>query len=209
VRGPINTRRYGTLLRSLWGLGGGATPGDEASDQAVQVSMDIEPDLRARPELAWPAGELLGFGRQNVAAGGAGFRSRVLLFNPPGSGMITVIEQILGVTAWQLLTTATTNPGSYTLANYSYARDQRMLVPWTTPFNQAGAAGCLVYTRNNAALAAGDDSVWESPVNLVWDLGVVMKPGYGWLIAAPVDNAAVNVSFAWRSRLALPQELNT
>jgi hypothetical protein len=210
VRGPIQTRRYGSLLRAIWGLGGGTTPGDEASDAAVGLSFDLEPDLTVRPELAYPAGEVLAIGQTSLAAGGAGLRSKVLLFNPLGSNMITVLEEVSGASALFLAQFPAVVTTGFTASNLSYARDTRLLSPWATPFNLAGAAGGLVFTRNNNALLAGEDVLDVFTAGVRYTVNYVLKPGTGVMLIAQADNIAVSQAvLRWRSRLAQPQELNS
>lgn len=209
MRGPIQTRRYGTLLRAIWGLGGGTTPGDEASDAAVQVALDLEPDLEVRPELAYPGGEILAGAQFSVGAGGAGLRSKILIFNPAGSNMLTVLQAGIALTVWQLVQFPALVTTGFTASNTEYALDTRLLSPWAAPFNKAAAAGAQLFSRNNNALIAGEDVLGLYPANVVVEIPYVLKPGTGVMVTAQADNTALTgMSLRWRSRLALGQELN-
>lgn len=200
--GRITGRTWGERLRKTLGLGA-ENPTDTIRGPVLPV-LEMETDYLARPDLAWPSGEILCVADQFIAASAAD-HSRLVLNNPAASGYLLVLEWVALVSS--AVYVGIFHPGAglagYTDVNFHYVRDGRVRSLSAPGGNLAGPGRVLV--RNDNALGAGDDIVfkWNSlvtnslaPVRIGW----VIPPGQSLGFVSTAAGTQLQVSIAWRAR---------
>lgn len=180
------------------------------------VAPELVPtsDIHMRPEQWALHGGMLLWGRSDIAAGGAGFRSQVAI--EPGVGEVVIVERVdvdlsTGVAVDYILglsRVALTNSTGNLVA-----RDARRII------SAGGGApsGTRIRTANGAALAdlatqvaiINQASTAAAPRRMV-QLDCVLVAPWSLRLLPAVDNAAIsNVTWWVRTRPGTPRELAT
>jgi hypothetical protein len=191
--------RFSGLIQRMHGWRGTGNP---APDIAPEISHHVilEND---RPEAHYLAGSRRVSWSINVPAGGAGNFSQALLFNPAASGVLMVIEVILG----EKLTAALASVGmigsttGFTVNTDGVGfRDTRLgLQVAATPVGQ-------MFFKNNAAVVSGFklyDYFMRAAVTeqlALDEIDFTLKPGTGVVVANATANEALVVSYHGRER---------
>lgn len=158
-------------------------------------------DVWGRPEWAALREENLAMGWGYQAAGGAGTRSHVQLWNPTTSKRIIVCEGMYTTyaTDWYinlynvaLTTNVTANKG---------ARDTRTLIDFTNPDRKTLGE---IRTQANAGVL-GIARHFRTAAGTV-SIPIVLAPGTGVMILPSADNVALYGNFWWYERDLLPGE---
>lgn len=188
--------RHNRFLQKYFGLKGGP-PSPQLSSE-VQPTFELESAMNVENRFvhSWRIFGGFGFG----AAGGAGNRSAVQLFNPATSGVIAIIEKVTyfsSATDTPSLTRSALPTGLTTGVGQG-SRDLRA----------AAVSSCLLKTSVNAG-AVGGFILWEGSVpaaNNQVDViqthnqELALLPGDNYTLFGGTLNQAVNVSFFWRER---------
>lgn len=177
----------------------------DAQEGVGGVSPEISPIFNpwAQPEHALLRDERWAAGYRYVAAGGAGTRAQVQLWNPTGSGCIATIEAIYStslkksIRIWNVaLTSAVTTLDLL---------DMRVRTQWLAP---DGRHQCQL-RYDNTGVAVGylrllleDGAISSRPIKVPW----IVAPGTGVIIDPDADNTAITASFVWREHRMLPGE---
>ena len=196
----IQQTRYDRLIRRVAGIIG---PGSKVSQVITELfpMIDVE---RVPPELLILMGTkiCMGGGTTVATAGQAG---KAQLFNPPDSGMIITLTDIVcsqtltDVIRWGR-SSVTFNARITTEVFTDFRND-----PVSRPVGQ-------VHQKIEAALASatnqvripGNNELHIQPKNSI----CVLSPGFGFEIGCGVFNAAFHFGFNWRERPIEPSELN-
>lgn len=157
------------------------------------------------PEWAFLRGETWIAAMLASAAGGAGTRSEVQLFNPTGSGKILMIDYltIIPSTAADEVDYGVGVVPLTTLSGAAVRRDRRTgtsAIQRRTDNTIAAVAVTPVGRVRGAANVA---------IPLPYPLGVTLPPGNGFTVRPVTDNVAVSASMLGRERSMLPGELPT
>lgn len=163
------------------------------------------------PEFRALGGEHPCFGKVNRNSTDV---NAVQLFNPPGSGLIAVVEEVVVnaemATGWHM---AVTDNILSSVGPFKQFRDSRLL--GNPPFAQPGlqlrsgnSVATPVFDANWAILQDQTDT--EFRFNQV-DAGIaILSPGFALVIENDEDgmNHNLRVNFLWRERAAEPSELS-
>jgi hypothetical protein len=170
----------------------------------IQLSFGLE---SLPPELQVIFGIRPWIGQAQVAAGGAGFRSIAQLFNPVGSGVVSVLRRIHAlhtVAAAQVFEIRRDDTARGTDSGNLISRDTRTSVRNSTT---------QLRTINTAALPGGTTILGLEQIEtnqgnlLLEDVDIIIAPGVGIIIAPSVDNNALNCTVYGYERAARPEEL--
>lgn len=195
----LQTARYDNLVRRLGGLLG---PGSKVTETLSELFPVFETE-NLPAELMFLGGWVLGMTTQTRGAT-VGETSRVQLFNPVGSGKIGVLTDVFfdmndtGIIAWQVNETPFAAPlGGATRDTHAGFDVGTALVVSSLATGNTPQAGRL-----------------QSPgPNLTFHFHVensiaVLAPGSGVEFGTVEDQKALNATFLWRERVALPSELS-
>lgn len=170
------------------------------------VAPELVPVIETQnvaPEIRWLQQERLACGQGQAAAGGAGLNSYVVLWNPIGSKLVAVVEEVaIGPTAtgfyslMQLANTATTIPAGAAASTNARSRD----------FRYEGTPMCQIFSGTDQATdLAGALTMFSlaQSANTYQPIKFPLVLGAGnYLIVRNVTaNSALQVSFAWRERI--------
>ena len=198
---PLQINRYDRLIRRLGNIvGEGAIVTGVLPD--VFPTIDVE-DLQTD---GWGvAGWRIAFGGAAVA-GAAGEKPHIQILNPTGSGVITVVEQVM----WS---TATTGVLSYnihdtvltTLQVGQRWRDRRFptLNRPVTQVRSQSIVGAPIVSAFTLNIAANDPQIWAPPKGFM-----VLAPGTGFAMNHGTDATILRAQFYWRERAIEPAEQN-
>jgi len=188
MQNEIQVGRYSALLHKLLDMKEGAPSPTLATD--IFPVMVLETD---RPEWKFLAGERLCFMRWYDNAT-AGEYSVIGIRNPAGSGVLLVTESILvapnAAGDWSMgirgnTTVDATNPGR--------TRDTRTAAQTTTgQIIELTQVGVPAYPMYQGSILANDPWLFEVPV--------VLTPGWELVIWPGAQNVSMECSFAWRER---------
>jgi len=195
----LQTPRYDQIMRRVGGVIG---PGSKVSE----VLSELFPvfDVENMPaELLILGGWRLGFGSELMDATAAN-NGHIQLFNPVGSGKLTVLTQVMfsgnfsQEYRFDITATALTNAtGNERVRDTRQSIIERPVAQVRNVFSTftAGNSGRIT------ALANITERLMD--VNEV----VVLGPGTGFTISTSVVNTDIRTSFFWRERIALQSEL--
>ncbi len=195
----IQVGRYNAILHKLLDMKEGAP--------APQLSADVVPALvleQERPEWAFLSGEKLMSGYTSQAAS-AGNVCNVQLWNPGGSGVLCVVEQIIYGNRWLNDYWLSWSTVALTTNSVAASRDTRNGIGAIT-----GASQCR-YQFAAAPLGTGaihkiqGTDAPGAPIYV--KAGWVISPGYGLIASGGVQNTALSVCFHYRERVIEPSEL--
>lgn len=211
----VNERRHSFRLRTMTGVRGADV--NKLVRTSSQPVYELETDPHARPELLYPGGERQEGAFQVVSAGGAGFVSRVAIFNPVNSNVIGVLE-------WAQTRTVLVSD-SWSAVGIVSVIEQPNYAPFTggPRDSRQPNAGFIVQGplqpafRNNAALTANEriTYAWAAANTPGMPPGgrVTITPGFGAFLcgmdiasAAGQANQAVLFGLVWRWRPASVDE---
>lgn len=169
------------------------------SAPAPSLLPEIGPQLvleNDRTEWGYLKGEYL-FAR-GVAAGapGAGLHTGLILENAPNSGLLVVIERVVGTVASRTGTDITT--AGIIIVNSSLGPRRDVRTPGT------GRAGILQVTQATANLFARQEHL---PANVPSTTEYVIPPGTFFQVMAEAAATGGTWSISWRERIAMPGEL--
>jgi len=160
-----------------------------------------------RPEMIALEGGGLFARAVTVGAGGAGNRSRALLFNPHGDTLCVVehyhieVNSGLAVAAVIDFAPGSIPPGGTT--NTGNSRDSRQRLPNGTDPRRSTA---FVNTDNSIA-ALTSFGIQFQTLRIDSPIPIVLGPGGGLLLQPASDNVAITAAwFAWRERRINPTE---
>lgn len=196
----LQQNRYAQLLRRVGGLVGTFSAVNEVLGELFPV-LDVE---RSPGELFWLGGKRLCWGSASVTAG-AGFRPRVQLFNPLGSGKIIAISSCyVSALTTQQLNWQLANAGLGTGVGTELFRDSRGgisgrptgQIRTQSPVAAVGASGSMIVLANETNTLEDENSV------------AVITPGFGLSVGGTTVAGTISVSFNWREREVEQSELN-
>jgi len=197
--GSIQQSRYDHLLRRTTAQYGGGSKLGEALEDLFPV-LEVE---NTTSELLRATGWKLG-ASQRFRNPGAGTATRIQLFNPPGSGHLVVITQVL--VGSEANDPVTMGPSFDALATLSVAGNQRDtregVLRETVALNQT-EDDALIASSVNIELLATPSFVLTDPNDVA-----VLAPGTGWRVGSTSVDRSLRVSFFYRERVAEPEELN-
>lgn len=160
------------------------------------------------PERLYLLGEWLCAGRADVGAGGAGFRSLIILENPANSRYIATVDQVyvqgsagaVMFLAWLFDLQLGAEGGGTAFLD---SRRQR---------NTNIDTVLQLRVRNNAADTANQRLIRDlanAAGTPVWSpTRIILRPGSAVYLKPGADNVAISGGFEWRERAALPGELD-
>jgi hypothetical protein len=159
---------------------------------------------RNRPEWAYLRQEKIFVARLVAAAGGAGVRSEVGIFNPAGSRMITVLKWIYPETASFIVA----QPLFGLQANHTVSQAVVIDARWVP----TGAVPNQARTQRTVKVlgAATPVAVMWNPTNALIQphlFEIVLPPNFHLVIQATADNAAIQEVLVGYERPAMPGEL--
>lgn len=178
-----------------------------------QLSGDITPQFQLDDanylENRFVASWFSFAGIVGVAAGGAGNRSAVQIFNPSGSGIVAVIEKLsIQTTAIDQpqVTRQAPGPSNLTAGVAQGARDSRISKTSTVLLKSSVNAGAINGFGMWAGATLGATSI---DVILTENEELVLMPGDFYTVWVNTLNQGENVSFFWRERALEEGELLT
>lgn len=197
----LQQNRYDQLLRRLGNLKG---PGSKVSDVISELfpMIDVE---RVPAELLILAGTAIAFRGTNIAAA-AGLENASQLHNPPGSGKVLTVTQVIV----SLSTASTVN---VTLAEPLLANSNGF-----GEFRDSRAAGDVPAAAvGNTRIETGESTQPGMSIRLVANESFVLRDDNAIAVLLPNDQLTIGtnaqgetltVAYLWREREAEPSELN-
>lgn len=185
--------------RAAFGIGA-----EDIDALPARVGETISPvmDIWSTPEWHLLRGSLLGVGYEGAAAGGAGTRAMVQLWNPATSDRLAVCTHVLADAP------AVVSVDQNELAHASTAygcRDLRKKRAWTASIDTE--LRCSVRWDNTFGKPG---TSWDRQLiitaGVVYLADYILPPGHGIAVDPKVDNTAINAQFWWYERLILPGE---
>lgn len=154
-----------------------------------------------RPEFWALVGGSLGVARRAIVAGGAGVFQKALLLNPPGSGILLIVERVWNnTTETEMHFGLRSGPlGLYSLSDV-FHRDTRRI--WGVATNTGLGAQWGLHTGASEGVIHG--SVVGHGEGL---LEYVLSPGWGIVFQSP-SNGALDMTVFFRERAAGKDEQN-
>lgn len=198
----IQTGRLNAILHKLLGITEGAPAPSLAPDLFSMLCLEND-----RPEWKFLAGERLCCGSGTVAAGGAGLYSTFVLWNPPGSGVLGVLERIGN---WDANAQAMILRANYTDpsgAGYGTAGHYRGLRDLRHGATATSKPTLLIYSVATVSPLGLNvlQSFYLGTAGL-FEIDVVIPPGYGLTVHSQNANQQLRVNFLWRERVLEPSE---
>lgn len=196
----IQQNRYDQTLRRIAGIIG---PGSKVSEVLTELFPVIDVE-RVPGELLILGGTDLGGGAASLD-GGPGNSSEINLHNPPDSGkLITVTQIIVSVASLETIVMGY-SPGAFgTVTNTEFFRDLRRPIT-TRPVGQIRtlAAATFVPFDLQFRLEQNVPVFITAPNELA-----ILPPDSSFRVGTTVLDRLLLCSFLWRERPALPSELN-
>ncbi len=173
---------------------------------APQLSGDIVPVLvleSERPEWHYLAGGNLCWGSAYLTPG-AGVRGRLQLWNPPGAGVLCVIEALFFCTGtldtWEVRDDAVQITGTGLTEVNAWSRDYR---------KDHEVACQLFYTNDGGAVSGVRRMVGQALASTMVQppiQALILPPGRGISITNTTVNTTLVANFVWRERTIEPSE---
>lgn len=186
-------------VRRAFGLG----PEEEGLER-VGETLDVSADFWGPVEWRFLRGERA-LGRQTTSVAVAAQQSYVLFNNPLTSNLIAVVDRFrcdqphgAGI----INSSAAIVTGGAVIGK-GFSRDSRWS-PYPLLIQASGALDVI----GGAAAVPGVTQVWAGIANEVTDSpGIVVHPGYAFVVFGNAVNTQVTVAMHWRERRAFPGEL--
>jgi hypothetical protein len=198
----MSLAKYGQLLRAI---AEGQDPAALGAPAELLATLVLGVD---RPEWGWLQQEYryVGYVRENAAVGDT---SKVLLWNPPGSNVMVLVQHVHGLTEGSYVTLAQgESAGGFVSDGTEYPTDYRCRVGTDV----ARAPAALIYSgfgsfTGNALVRVAFHAALGTDFSYSSRIPFVVLPGTGLVVNGSTTNQYVQAAFEWIERAMDPQEI--